>query len=59
MPVCKRCYKEVEHLSKRGLCMDCGIGAVRDAAIQLHQKKGPIYEKYLSRSKASRERIQE
>lgn len=58
MPLCKRCNKEVEHLSNRGLCMACGMGAVREAATQLHNKSGPIYEKYLAGSKAARERIQ-
>ena len=55
MPICKRCNKEAEHLSKRGLCMDCGMGAVQEAARQMHERKGPIYKKYLSRQKAARE----
>lgn len=58
MPICKRCDKEAEHLSKRGLCMDCGIGAVREAATQMHERKGPLYEKSLARQKAARERKQ-
>jgi ribosomal protein L37E len=54
MAKCKRCGKEVEHVSNRGLCSDCGMGAVQEAAKQMHEKKGPIYEKYLARIKASK-----
>ena len=50
MPICKRCEKEAEHVSKRGLCMECGIGAVLEAARQMHEKKGPIYEKLQARA---------
>ena len=59
MPICKRCNKKAEYLSKRGLCTDCGMGAVREAATQMHEKKGPIYEKALARQKAARERKQD
>jgi ribosomal protein L37E len=49
MTVCKRCGREVEHVSKKGLCIDCGMGAVQEAAKQMQEKKGPIYEKQRAR----------
>ncbi len=57
MAICKRCGKEVEHVSNRGICLDCGIGAALEAARQMHEKKGPIYEKQQARLKAAREHM--
>ena len=54
MAICKRCGKEVEHVSNRGLCQDCGMGAVLEAVKQMHEKKGPIYDKMLARRRAER-----
>ena len=55
MATCKRCGKEVEFVSQKGLCTDCSTTAMFEAAKQMHEKKGPIYEKAQARRKAARE----
>lgn len=53
MAICIRCGHEVAFTSRRGLCQGCGMNAVLNAARQMHEKKGPIYEKALARRKAA------
>lgn len=42
---CPRCHRTRE-LGPSGLCHECAIQKVRDAAEQLRAKSGPIYEKW-------------
>lgn len=42
---CKDCG-EVKSLSKRGLCRDCAYKRMLDSVQQLHEKQGPLYEKW-------------
>ena len=53
---CKRCGKEVEHVSSKGLCLDCSGAAMLEAARQMHEKKGPIYDLAIARRKAAAEK---
>ena len=55
MPICKRCGKETEFLSRRGLCGSCGMGGVYESVKQMQAKSGPIYEKWQARYSAARE----
>lgn len=47
---CSKCGSEVNTSNyrswKRGLCIDCALGNVRDNAQQLHEHKGPAYERW-------------
>ena len=55
MPICKYCDKEVEHVSKRGICEECGTQAMFEAAKQMHEKKGPYYERQQAALKRRKE----
>lgn len=55
MVTCKRCNKEVESVSRRGLCTDCSTAAMYEAARQMHEKKGTLYELAQARRKAAKE----
>jgi len=46
---CKRCG-ELREVSKRGLCRDCGFALMQDAVRQLQEKRGPVYEKWVTRT---------
>jgi hypothetical protein len=50
--VCESCGVTFERPSGRrmGDCSDCRIGRCTDAATQLHEKSGPIYEKLVRKS---------
>ncbi|MBW2562204.1 MAG: hypothetical protein JRE40_15300 [Deltaproteobacteria bacterium] len=48
MPICKRCGREVEEVSKKsGYCPECSVKAVAEAIKSLREKKGKAYEKWL------------
>lgn len=47
MKVCKRCGREVEHVSRRGLCESCSMTLLLNAIRSLKEKKGITYDKWL------------
>ncbi|MBA7584540.1 hypothetical protein ES708_26495 [subsurface metagenome] len=51
MVECKDCHHTFHrhNLSRSGLCDQCGAERVVKACYQLQHKRGPIYEKWLSK----------
>lgn len=43
---CKQCKSSDQPVSRRGLCHDCAMYNCREAARQLRDRKGNIYENY-------------
>ena len=43
---CSKCGKRVVDISRRGLCYDCSVKAIKDNVKQLKDKKGTNYEKW-------------
>jgi len=52
--ICSDCGKEkAGELSVHGLCPECAWNRQKEAQRQIKEKKGPIYEKWKARIKAS------
>jgi len=53
---CKECrhlyYRR--NLSKAGLCVNCGYNRLVQCLVQLKNKRGPVYEKWLAGIEASK-----
>lgn len=43
---CRVCGDAADHISKRGLCIECGIERQTFAAIQLNAHEGPVYNSW-------------
>jgi ribosomal protein L37E len=56
---CKRCGKYSPNLSRHKLCPECQSKAIYNAMIQLHQKKGEVFEKWRARMAQAMERLAE
>ena len=50
---CHRTEEEAGKLSIHGLCKECSWKRQKESARQIREKKGPIYEKWKARLKAS------
>jgi hypothetical protein len=49
---CKRCGRpasKVVTISRKGLCPPCTAEQVQEGAIQMHEKKGPMWDTYVER----------
>ena len=42
------CEYPLFELSHRGLCFECGANHMQESARQLHDKKGPYFERWLA-----------
>lgn len=51
--MCGRERKPDERFSARGKCPNCGIGHMRENAMQLHHHEGPYFEHWRRRGAAS------
>ena len=45
---CRSCGAINEQISFRALCHSCGTQRVRESVLQLQQRRGPIYQKWLA-----------
>jgi len=47
MPRCKICGREVEHLSARRVCIDCGVKRMAKARREIAQRQGKFYDSWI------------